>query len=200
MTALRKRTRLSPDARKDQLLDTATQMIVAAGLQSFSMESLARTAGVSSPLVYNYFASRPVLLKTLLEREFEAYAQELTGQVNAAQSFEEVVRIFVGSNFDHHAPGNILPILESQPEIAVAIRDRQEGYRKQVGAYLVASAAETYKLSRTQAELVVSMSSGASVAAAGYAARNNADREKTIDLAMTYIQAGLNRIAQRNEP
>ena len=200
MTAVRKRTRLSPDDRKDQLLDTAKQMIVAAGLQSFSMESLARTAGVSSPLVYNYFASRKELLQALLERELETYAQELMGQVNAAQSFEEVVRIFVASNFDHHAPGNILPILGSQPEIAVAIRDRQERYRKQVSTYLVESAAETYKLSRIQAELVVSMSSGASVAAAGYAARNKANRKKTIDSAVSYIQAGLNGMAQRSEP
>lgn len=200
MTATRTRTRLSPDARKDQLLEAAKQMIVSAGLQSFSMESLARTAGVSSPLVYNYFASRKELLQTLLVRELETYAHELLGQVNAAQSFEEVVRIFVASNFDHHAPGNILPILESQPEIAVAIKDRQEQYRKQVSAYLVESAAETYKLTRARAELVVSMSSGASVAAAGYAARNKANRKKTIDSTVSYIQAGLNRIAQRNGP
>ena len=49
------RTRLSPSARTDQLLDVAKQMILSDGLQAFTMESLARTAAVSSPLVYNYF-------------------------------------------------------------------------------------------------------------------------------------------------
>lgn len=196
MTALRKRTRLSPDARKDQLLDTARQMIVAAGLQSFTMESLARTAAVSSPLVYKYFASRKELLQILLERDFEVYARELRERVTATTSISEIVRLFVTSNFDHHAPGNILPILQSQPEIAVAIKDRQEKYSKRVASQLVERVAKTYKLTRARAELVVSMSSGASVAAAGYAARKRAGREKTIDLTVSYILAGLNRIAQ----
>ena len=177
MTTPKTRTRLSPDARKDQLLDTAKRMIVAEGLQSFTMESLARTAGVSSPLVYNYFASRQELLRTLLQREFEAYAGKFREHVSAAQSFEEIVRLFVASNFDHHAPGNILPILQSQPEIAVAIKDRQQEYGKRASVSLVENVAEIYDLTAAQAELVVSMSSGASVAAAAYAARNNADRE-----------------------
>ena len=33
------RTRLSPEKRKKQLLDTASAMIVAEGLQSFTMEA-----------------------------------------------------------------------------------------------------------------------------------------------------------------
>ncbi|MDG1207361.1 MAG: TetR/AcrR family transcriptional regulator [Pseudomonadales bacterium] len=53
-----KRTGLSPSARIDQLLDVAKQMIHNDGLQAFTIESLARTAAVSSPLVYNYFSSR----------------------------------------------------------------------------------------------------------------------------------------------
>ena len=56
------RTRLTPAARTDQLLDTSKQMIKENGLQAFTMESLARTANVSSPLVYNYFANRQALL------------------------------------------------------------------------------------------------------------------------------------------
>ena len=46
MTKTRPRTRLSPQARKTQLLDTAKSMILRAGLRSFTMEALARNAGV----------------------------------------------------------------------------------------------------------------------------------------------------------
>ena len=60
----KQRTRLSPAARTDQLLNVAKKMIVSDGLQSFRMESLARMAEVSSPLVYNYFSSRQALLLT----------------------------------------------------------------------------------------------------------------------------------------
>ena len=71
------RTRLSPSARTDQLLDVAKQMILKDGLQAFTMESLARTAAVSSPLVYNYFSSRQALLQALLEREFKIGGEAL---------------------------------------------------------------------------------------------------------------------------
>jgi AcrR family transcriptional regulator len=40
------RTRLSPAGRKKQLLDTAKAMIVEEGLQRFTMEALACTAGL----------------------------------------------------------------------------------------------------------------------------------------------------------
>jgi len=195
----RTRTRLSPEARKDQLLDTAKQMIVSDGLQMFTMESLARTAEVSGPLVYNYFSSRQDLLGTLLEREYQAYVEKLTAKVSTAETFEDVVRVFVGSNFDHHAPGNILPILQSQPEIASMNRSVREQHGRQVASYLVQNTAKTYNLTKKQAELVVSMSSGASVAAAESATLNRASRKKTINTVMEYILAGLDSISSQKK-
>ena len=88
------RTRLSPSARIDQLLDVAKQIIMSDGLQSFTMESLARTAAVSSPLVYNYFSSRKALLRALLEREYRVIGSALFSEVGNANSFEEVIRMF----------------------------------------------------------------------------------------------------------
>ena len=199
MGSIRTRRRLSPAARTDQLLDTARQMIVQHGLQGFTMEALARAAGVSSPLVYNYFSSRKRLLQELLEREYQLYADQLNAQVAAASTFQEVVRVFVASNFDHHAEGNILPTLLSQPEIAGVIASRREEYGKQTARFLVRNAARSYRLSKTQAELVVRMSSGASIAAAEYAAALKADRDETIDAALAYIMAGLNRVAGQVE-
>ena len=78
MNASRSRTRLSPDARRAQLLDTAKEMVISNGLQAFTMEGLAREAGVSAPLVYNYFAGRPQLLQALLVREYHLFVEETT--------------------------------------------------------------------------------------------------------------------------
>ena len=44
-------------------------MIVEEGLQRFTMQALARTAGVTTPLVYNYFSARQALLKSLFVQE-----------------------------------------------------------------------------------------------------------------------------------
>ena len=49
-----KRTRLTPQARREHLLDCSAAMIAEAGITAFTIEGLARQANVSVPLVYNY--------------------------------------------------------------------------------------------------------------------------------------------------
>jgi AcrR family transcriptional regulator len=189
--SVKPRTRLSPSARIDQLLDVAKQMIVSDGLQAFTMESLARTAAVSSPLVYNYFSSRQALLQALLEREYKITGSELFSDVMSAKSFEEVIRMFVANNFDHHAPGNIVPVLLSQPEIAVIIKPLRKQEQVRTASYLVENTAKTYKLTTEQAQLAITMSSGASIAAAEWAAMNKLDRNHAIDMVVSYIKSGM---------
>jgi AcrR family transcriptional regulator len=171
-------------------------MVIDEGLQDFTMEALARQAGVSSPLVYNYFASRHELLQALLLQEYGVFVEKMTADVRAAAEFRDVVRVFVTSNFDHHAAGNILPILQSQPEIAEVIRAKQAEHQRGTARFLVRRAAERFELTRAQAELVVAMSSGASIAAADYGVRAKVDREATIDQVVTYVLAGIETIAR----
>jgi len=59
------------------------------------MESLARTAAVSSALVYIYFSNRQALLEALLEREYKLIGTALFSEVVNASSFEEFISIFV---------------------------------------------------------------------------------------------------------
>ena len=194
MKATPSRTRLSPAARRAQLLETAKGMIISNGLQAFTMEGLAREAGVSAPLVYNYFDGRPQLLQELLIQEHTLFVEETTEALRGSEQFEDIVRVYVTSNFDHHAPGNILPLLQSQPEIASAIRADQQRVGRRSASFLVQAAADHYHLTRAQAQLAVSMSSGASIAAAELAANANLDRSATIELAVQYILAGIESI------
>ena len=196
MPAGRTRTRLSPSARRDQLLDHARTMIVNNGLQRFTMEGLAAIAGVSAPLVYNYFKSRSELLQTLLKREYGVFVEAVTSAVSETEDFEDIVRVSVTSNFEHYAPGNVLPLLLSQPEIAVAVRELREKHGQQVARFLVRAAARQYKLDKQCAQLMVTMSSGASIAASEFAANSGLDRDATIELAVTYIMAGIKQLTR----
>jgi AcrR family transcriptional regulator len=191
------RTRLSPEKRKKQLLDTASAMIVSEGLQSFTMEALAREAGVTPPLVYNYFSNRPELLHALLAKEYRTFNARIRSEIQQAQNFEEIVFVFIKSNFDHFSAGNILPILQSQPEILIGIRDEQRKNIRQTAEYLVRITAKSFQLTIAEAELVTTMSSGASMAAAQHAARLNVDQKEIIDLAVTYVLAGMNAISEK---
>ena len=110
-----------------------------------------------------------------------------------------MVRAYVTSNFDHHAPGSILLILQSQPEIVELIERHLKKDRQQAAEFVVQSTAKSFKLTKSQAELVASMSSGASIAAAQYAGRVRVNREKTIDNVLAYVVAAISAIAKKTK-
>ena len=91
-TVSRTRTRLDPEARQAQILDHAARLIGAEGLASVSMERIARAAGISKALVYNYFSSQTVLLRALLKRDLERVQQEQMHAATSATTFPELVR------------------------------------------------------------------------------------------------------------
>jgi len=71
MASTKPRQRLSPDQRREQLLDHARRLIVERGMSACSLEEVAVQAGVSKALVYKYFPTRDALLKALVAQEYE---------------------------------------------------------------------------------------------------------------------------------
>ena len=67
---------------------------------------------------------------------------------------------------------------------------------QQVARFLVRAAARQYKLDKQYAQLMVTMSSGASIAASEFAANSGLDRDATIELAVTYIMAGIKQLTR----
>lgn len=93
--------RLPPEQRREQLLDAALSLIPA-GFDTVTMESVAKQAEVTKPVLYDQFANRGELISALLERE----ASRATEQVIAAlptdfatrspdDAFADAVRVFV---------------------------------------------------------------------------------------------------------
>jgi AcrR family transcriptional regulator len=65
--------RMAPEKRREQLIDAALSVIVQQGYEGVSIEAIARTAGVTRPVIYDHFSNLGRLLQALIERE-EAYA------------------------------------------------------------------------------------------------------------------------------
>jgi AcrR family transcriptional regulator len=65
--------RLPPEQRREQLQDAALSVILEQGYSGVSIEAVARTAGVTRPVVYDHFPNLGQLLCALVERE-ERYA------------------------------------------------------------------------------------------------------------------------------
>lgn len=62
------RTRLSPEARRAQLLDMAVSAFAASGIERAVHADVAALAGVSTPTVFKYFPTREALVSAVLDR------------------------------------------------------------------------------------------------------------------------------------
>jgi AcrR family transcriptional regulator len=93
---------LPPRERREQLLDAALSVIVQRGYEGVSIEAIARTAGVTRPVIYDHFPNLGGLLEALIEREErDALAQlsvalpVLPGEGEPAELFATAVERFL---------------------------------------------------------------------------------------------------------
>ncbi|OYU69184.1 MAG: hypothetical protein CFE28_03715 [Alphaproteobacteria bacterium PA2] len=142
-----KRTRLSPQARAEQILEQAADLIQREGLAAVTMERLARDSGISKGLVYNYFPSRDALLTALLQREQDQLRDRGMAEALKAQTLEALVegttRIYLEQT---HARGAvILPLLED-PSVARLMEHSRREERDQTIRYFVRAVRREYGL------------------------------------------------------
>lgn len=69
--------RMAPEDRREQLLDAVLSVIVKQGVHKVSMDSVAKEAGVTRPVVYGHFADSAELLRASLVREEQAALAQL---------------------------------------------------------------------------------------------------------------------------
>ncbi len=67
MTAA-KRIRLSPEARREQLLELGVQMLTTRTLDELSVEALAEQAGISRGLLFHYFRNKQDFHRAVVQR------------------------------------------------------------------------------------------------------------------------------------
>jgi AcrR family transcriptional regulator len=60
---------MTAPARREQLLDVTAEIVAEQGFQAVSIQSVARRAGISRPIVYEHFGDLSGLLEALVERE-----------------------------------------------------------------------------------------------------------------------------------
>ncbi|MEV0246639.1 TetR/AcrR family transcriptional regulator [Nocardia sp. NPDC050712] len=87
--------RLPKQDRREQLLDTALEVVRARGADELTLLTLAEAAGVSRPIVYDHFGTRPGLLLALYRRLAERHraetARALAGAPPAPEAIAEVM-------------------------------------------------------------------------------------------------------------
>jgi AcrR family transcriptional regulator len=74
--------RMPTEARRDQLLDAALEIIARDGYRAVSIEAIARAVGVTRPVIYNIFDGLDELLYALLDRQEGRALDQLSATIS----------------------------------------------------------------------------------------------------------------------
>ncbi|MVO84953.1 TetR family transcriptional regulator [Streptomyces sp. p1417] len=134
--------RLTKQARREQLLDTAAAIVRTHGADGLTLVTLAEEAGVSRPIAYDHFATRPGLLlalhRRLDERHRAAIAQALQ---DATPSAGETARVISTAYFacatDMPELGAVSAALRGNPEMDTVLHELTDSYTDLMAAALL---------------------------------------------------------------
>lgn len=102
----RRTARVSGEERERAILETAETLLAERGLDGFSVDDLARGAGLSRPTFYFYFASKEAVVLTLLDRvidEANRAPLPLDFEADPVGSWRAVLRNIVDVFSSHRA-------------------------------------------------------------------------------------------------
>ena len=147
MSAEKRRTRLAPEARRHQILDRAADLVLADGLAAISMEGVARAAGVSKGLVYNYFPDRQALFAALLQREQRDLNDRGMRGALEASDFADLIRRTTGLYLRQtEARGALIAALLADPGVARLMEAQDRVGREQAFRFFVRASRRAYGL------------------------------------------------------
>lgn len=193
-----KRRRLQPEERKNQILDVAAALIREHGVSALNMDRLGREAGISKPLVYNYFPNRIDLLKSLLLREVHRYHHDSADIAANAGTLEDLVRATSRKMLEYVDEfGIVIQQLMLEPEVADALEEIDTQYQKRHADYLSKRVEEEYGIDAEIASAAIDLGLGLSSAAGAYRERTKADMDFVEDMLTAMIMGSLERSAAR---
>lgn len=193
----RKRTRLTPEVRREQILDEAAQLILSEGLYAVSMERLARDIGISKGLVYNYFPTRDALLTALLNREQAELRDRGMASALQAESFDDLIRqttrLYLEQTRDR---GALIAALLSDPSVALLMEAENRADRERTVRYFVKAVRREYGLPLPMAIAGVEMVSAVTDRAGRLVADGQLDVETATGMCVALITGGLANLGQ----
>lgn len=186
-TAQKRRTRLSPEKRRELILDHAADIVAREGVATLSMDRVGREAGISKSLVYNYFPNLNDLLKVLLERELKRLRRAQQQAAETAETFEELVRGVTHAYLTYiDERGLIIERLQAEPSVSES-HDPTDFSRDAAVEYLAQIAGRLFDLPTEIAKAATDISFGIPSAAGAYLLTRRLPLEEIEDLTVTMI-------------
>jgi AcrR family transcriptional regulator len=134
-------TRLSKQARREQLLDAALGIVRARGADGLTLVTLAEAAGVSRPIAYDHFGTRAGLLLALYrrldERHRAAVAEALRTAAPTAAAIAHVMSTaYFACATDMPEFAAVSAALKGDPEMEAIQHEMLDGYTNVMAAAL----------------------------------------------------------------
>lgn len=196
-TSAKKRTRLSPEARKAMILKRAAELIAKDGVSAINMERIGRDIGVSKALVYSYFPSIKELLQKLLIDEYKHLRALQWEAAESANTFEQLVRRITRVYLSYiEDRGLILDRLAAEPMLTDHGDPTAFG-RDDASRYLATIFSDTFDIDEELARSAVDISFGLPAAAGNHLSRSILSREVIEDLTVAMIIGSLESVRSK---
>lgn len=181
------RTRLSPEVRKNLILDHAAQVVAEEGVSALSMERLGREAGISKSLVYAYYPSMKELLQTLLKREYKSLRKRQSIGAQNAETFEQLVRQTTKAYLSYmDERGLILDRLAAEPSLSD--NGDPTNYSRDIAVQYVAEIVhDNFGIDMNIALPAIDISFGLPAAAGHYLTRHDVSRQTIEDITVAMM-------------
>jgi len=129
-TSRRVQTRMSREARREQLISVAADILTREGAHAASMKRIAREAGVSETQAYNYFKTQAALFVELARRELRAQRDTRLAEIDRGSDHYSRLALSVRGYLKHvQERGALLQMLLRNPEVRLLLRDTYRARR-----------------------------------------------------------------------
>jgi AcrR family transcriptional regulator len=159
--------------RREQLLDTAEELLVAPGGSELSMRAVAAAAGVRLGHLQHYFPSHSDLITAVLERVLGHSVERIAPLLDPAAAEDDLLHALLGEQEDVRLMrlfAELWALAARDPSVASAVRSFYDRYRELVAAYLAERhPALTEEERHSRARVFVMLMEGASLFRSGLA-------------------------------
>jgi AcrR family transcriptional regulator len=182
---------MSPEARREQILDSAVAYIVERGLSTFTLENVAQQAGVSKPLVYKYFTRREDMLKAVLEREYVYLGRHKLDVLPDEVPMEPLIRASNRNAFNYlYERGPVIRLLAGDRSVAELVHQRERNERTAVTEHFIKRLMKTYGVPKDVAFICTVMTVNAPILSSRTLKRAGIDAEQAAQVWSDFVMGG----------
>jgi AcrR family transcriptional regulator len=194
----RRRTRLAPQVREEQLIEVAGGIVAKEGLAAATMKRVAREAGVSETQAHNYFSRRDDLLIALARRELGAMETSRLGEVErGADNHTRVTLSTITYLRQVNERGALIQTLLNSPAVRAGLRAERRARETSARAAITDRLNNRYGVPRDLAYGATVILTAVCLRAGRLLAEHKIPLEMAERLSLAVVTAGNRRIAKR---